>query len=125
MEEIINNGSAAAASCPGFGTPEDMLDIGVDMGEEEVEEEDVAEEVEEEESADQEPTWSKGRKNKKHAANGQLTEPCIKWTTKEDECRAEAWKTISMDLITSANQNAETYWRRIKMAFDEGKLVDP
>ena len=37
MEEIINIGSTATASCPGVGTQEEVLDNGVDMDEEEVE----------------------------------------------------------------------------------------
>ncbi|KAE8804793.1 putative methionyl-tRNA synthetase [Hordeum vulgare] len=83
----------------------------------------MEEEVEEEEPA--ELTRSKGRKNKKHAANRKPAESRIKWTVKEDECLAEAWKSISMDPIIDASQNTDTYWRRIKTMFDERKLVDP
>ncbi|KAE8807420.1 putative methionyl-tRNA synthetase [Hordeum vulgare] len=43
---------------------------------------------------------------------------------KEDECLAKAWKTVTIDPITSTNQNTDSYWRRIKTAFDERKLVD-
>lgn len=76
------------------------------MDMEDDEHDDAKEEVEEEEPMEVEPS-TKGRKKKKRTSN------------------AEAWKTISIDPITSANQNANTYWSRIKTAFDERKLVDP
>jgi hypothetical protein len=66
---------------------------------------------------------SKGRKKRKK--NSSPTEPRIKWTGKEEECLAEAWKTVSMNGITGANQNYDTYWQRVKLAFDERKIVDP
>ncbi|KAE8781713.1 putative methionyl-tRNA synthetase [Hordeum vulgare] len=47
------------------------------------------------------------------------------WTSKEDECLAKAWKTVSIHPITGANQNTDTYTGRIKTAFDECKMVDP
>ncbi|KAI5014703.1 hypothetical protein ZWY2020_056093 [Hordeum vulgare] len=118
MEEIINNGSPAAAPSPGFGTQEETLGIGDDMDEEEEVEEEPAE-------PELEPARSKRGKKDKRAANGKSDEPRVKWTAKEDECLAEAWKTVSMDPINDANQDTDTYWTRVKMAFDECKLVDP
>jgi hypothetical protein len=66
---------------------------------------------------------SKGRKKRKK--NSSPTEPRIKWTGKEEECLAEAWKTVSINGITGANQNFDTYWQRVKLAFDERKIADP
>jgi hypothetical protein len=66
---------------------------------------------------------AKGRKKRKKTSPP--TKPWVKWTGKEEECLAEAWKTVSMNGITDANQNFDTYWQRVKTAFDERKLVDP
>jgi hypothetical protein len=65
----------------------------------------------------------KGRKKRKKTSPP--TEPRVKWTGKEEECLTEAWKNVSMNGITGANQNFDTYWQRVKTAFDERKLVDP
>ena len=123
MDEIITSGSVAAASCPGFHVQDETMETGVNMDDEL----DNVEEGEEEEQAAEEmelAPGAKGRK-KKCAATARPGEPHVKWTSKEDDCLAEAWKTVSIDPITGSNQNADTYWRRNKMASDERKLVDP
>ncbi|KQJ88688.1 hypothetical protein BRADI_4g20543v3 [Brachypodium distachyon] len=47
-----------------------------------------------------------------------------KWTAKEDECLAEAWKVVSLDPFTGANPSDDTYWRRVKTAYDERRVID-
>ncbi|KAE8779355.1 putative methionyl-tRNA synthetase [Hordeum vulgare] len=81
MDDIIANGSAASASCHGFYTQEDTLDIVDDMKVVEPEEE-----VEEEQPTEPEPV-TEGRK-KQRASNSKSAEPRVKWTPKEDECLA-------------------------------------
>ncbi|XBI26317.1 hypothetical protein VPH35_051063 [Triticum aestivum] len=130
MDDIIATGSAAAASSPGFATQDEVVDLSGDMEAElgyvygddaqEPEEEEEDEEEEEEEPA---PVPTKGRQKKKRAARS--GEPRIKWTSKEEECLAEAWKVVCLDPTTGANQSLETYWDHIKAEFDERKLVDP
>ncbi|KAE8777045.1 putative methionyl-tRNA synthetase [Hordeum vulgare] len=84
-----------------------------------------AKEEGEEEQAEVEPEPAPKARKKKRASNAKPVEPHVKWTSKEDGSLAEAWKTVSTDLITCAYQNTDTYWGRIKTAFDECKLVDP
>ena len=52
-------------------------------------------------------------------------EPRLKWTAKEDVLLAEAWKTVSLDAIVGANQNMDNYWKRVKSAYDEQRMIDP
>ncbi|KAE8774363.1 Rho GTPase-activating protein 24 [Hordeum vulgare] len=77
-----------------------MKDVECDDAEEE--------EVEEEQPAVVEPP-AKGRKKKNWPTNTRSSEPPMRWMPKEDECLAEAWKTVSLDPITDANQNSNTY----------------
>ncbi|KAE8800523.1 putative methionyl-tRNA synthetase [Hordeum vulgare] len=67
---------------------------------------------------------TKGRKNGR-SSNAKQAEARVKWTPKKDECLAKAWKTNNINPIIGANQNVNTYWKRVKMAFDEHKMVDP
>ncbi|KAE8766605.1 Rho GTPase-activating protein 24 [Hordeum vulgare] len=103
MDEIITNGSVAAASSPGFRMKDKTLDTAIDM--EDVECDDAEEE---EEPTELEPS-AKGRKKKKRLTDARTGEPRIKWKPKEDGCLAEAWKTVSIDPITNVNQNSNTY----------------
>jgi hypothetical protein len=135
MHDMITSGSMAAASSPGFFTQEEArateavaaasrgcIDgLGDATQDIDKEEEDQAQ-VDEEDDAPEPTSMAKGRKKRKK--NSPPTEPRIKWTGKEEECLAEAWKTVSMNGIIGANQNFDT-WQRVKMAFDERKIVDP
>ncbi|KAE8797376.1 putative methionyl-tRNA synthetase [Hordeum vulgare] len=86
---------------------------------------DAEEEGEEEQAKVESEPVPRRREKKKRASNAKPAEPYIKWASKEDECLAEAWKTVNIDPITGTNQNTDTYWGRIKTVFDERKLVDP
>jgi len=122
MDDIIAEGSVAAAASPGF-TADEAVDLSGGMdgelgyvyGDEEQEEQ------EEEDEDEEEP--ARRRKKKKRTARS--AEPRIKWASKEEECLAEAWKVVCLDPTTGANQSIDTYWARIKAEFDERKLVDP
>ena len=118
MDDIITSGSVAAAASPGFNAQEDTMDLIGDMDDEL----DYGEEAEEEE---EEPVPTPARKGKKKKRAARTGLPHVKWASKEDECLAEAWKIVFLDPITGTNQNAETYWDRIKAEFDQRKLVDP
>jgi hypothetical protein len=140
MHYMITSGSMAAASSPGFFTKEESRamkavaargavddqndgfgDDTQDVDEEEEEEEQAN--LDEEEDVPEPTPMSKGRKKMKN--NSPPTELRINWTGKEEECLAKAWKTVSINGITGANQNYDTYWQRVKLAFDERKIVDP
>jgi hypothetical protein len=136
MHDMIMLGSMAAAANPGFFTQEEARateavaaasrggDDGIGDATQDVdEEEEEHAQVDEEDDALEPTSTAKGRKKRKKTSP--LTEPRVKWTGKEEECLAEAWKTVSMNGITGANQNFDTYWQRVKTAFDERKLVDP
>jgi hypothetical protein len=131
MNEMIDSGSAAAAASPGFFTQEEARATAtvaernrwvedVADGSQAVEEEEEEEPTQVEVADDNPP---KGKKKRKKDAPP--AEPRIKWTPREEECLAEAWMTMSMDGITGANQSSDTYWLRVKAAFDEHRLGVP
>ena len=107
MDNIIATGSTAAAASPGFATQDEVVDLSSDMEAEfgYVYGDDAQEPEEEEEEPAPDPM--KGRQKKKQAARP--GEPRIKWTSKEEECLAEAWKVVCLDPTTDANQSLETY----------------
>ena len=99
---------------------EGMAEPGDD---ETVEEEE--EEVEEEEEEEEEVLRAKGRGKRKGAATTKKPGSRGKrWTPLEDQCLCDAWKEVSIDPVTGANQPSGAYWGRIKKKFDERKLVD-
>jgi hypothetical protein len=120
MHDMSTSGSMAATSSPGFFTQEEARATeavavaargGVDRLEDATQDVDEEEEkqadLDEEDDAPEPTAMSKGRKKRKK--NSPPTEPRIKWTGKQEECLAEAWKTVSMNGITGANQNFDTY----------------
>jgi hypothetical protein len=138
MHDMITSGSMAAAANPGFFTQEEARAMeaiaassrgGIDdhgfgdCTQDVDEEEEEQAQVDEDDDAPEPTSTAKGRKKRKKTSPP--TEPRVKWTGKEEECLAEAWKTVSMNGITGANQNFDTYWQRVKTAFDERKIIDP
>ncbi|KAK1662425.1 hypothetical protein QYE76_050584 [Lolium multiflorum] len=83
----------------------------------------VEEQEDEEQGETTQADASKGKKKRKK--DSPPAEPRIKWTSKEEECLAEAWMTVSTNGIIGANQSFDTYWLRVKQAYEERKLVDP
>jgi hypothetical protein len=138
MHDMITSGSMAAVSSPGFFTQEearateaiaaatwgDIDDHRFGDGTQDVDEEEEEQaDLDEKDDAPELTSTLKGRKKRKK--NSPPTEPRIKWTGKEEECLAKAWNTVSMNGITGANQNFDTYWQRVKLVFDKRKIVDP
>ncbi|KAE8808580.1 D-2-hydroxyglutarate dehydrogenase, mitochondrial [Hordeum vulgare] len=124
MDEIITSGSVATASHPEFDTQDETMDTTGNIDDEL---DDIEEGEGEDEAMEVEPELVPQKKEMKikRATDSKPAEPRVKWTSKEDECLAEAWKTISIDPITGTNQNNDTYWGIMKTTFDERKLVDP
>ncbi|KAK1619620.1 hypothetical protein QYE76_025137 [Lolium multiflorum] len=115
IHEMITSGSAAAAASPGFfmaaaaASPgfftqeEARATAAVAARNEYVEDvADGSQAVEEEDEEEEQATQ-----------------------VEEEECLAEAWMTVSMNGINGANQSFDTYWLRVKQAYEERKLVDP
>jgi hypothetical protein len=120
MHDMITSGSMAAASSPGFFTQGEARATeavaaaargGVDRLGDATQDVDAEEEkkadLDKEDDAPEPTAMSKERNKRKK--NSPPTKPRIKWTGKQEECLAEAWKTVSMNGITSANQNFDTY----------------
>ncbi|CAM0871607.1 unnamed protein product [Alopecurus aequalis] len=118
INDMTTTGSAAAAASEGLYVDAQEPDAETEY----TEQEDAEEEAEEVDAPD--PRVA-GKKRKRAPVAQKPSEPRLKWTLKEDECLTEAWKTVSIDPITGANQNSDNYWRRVKTAFKERKLVDP
>jgi hypothetical protein len=131
MHDMITSGSMAAAANPSFFTQEEARateavaaasrggDDGLGDAMQDVDEEEEKHiQVDEEGDAPEPTSTVKGRKKRKKTSPP--TEPRVKWTGKEEECLAEAWKTVSMNGITGANQKFDTYWQRVMLLDDVG-----
>ncbi|CAM0946287.1 unnamed protein product [Alopecurus aequalis] len=142
MDEIIVAGSMAAAACPGFleqggeffaqgggdygeggsGGTQDTQDMEAD----EVDETPVAAPEGGDPAEEGRRPRRPGRPRKEpKAAPTPPVEPRVKWPHREDVLLAEAWKTVSLDPIVGANQVIDNYWKRVKTAYDERRMIDP
>jgi hypothetical protein len=111
MHHIINTGSTA----DGANTHEDG-EVVIEEEEEEIVEEGGEYEEDDESVIVVAPAATvKGKKKAAPKKRGGSRGP--KWRSLEDECLAEVWKTVSID--------PDTYWERVKVSFDERKLMDP
>jgi hypothetical protein len=116
MHHIINDGSTADDAYT-QEEGETVIDEEVEGGEEGNEYDEDNEPV-----VAITPPAVKGKRKAAPKKGGGSRRP--KWRSAEDECLAEAWKPVSIDPISGANQNSDTYWERVKVAFDERKLMD-